>query len=186
MNKIFRTVWNHHRRQIVVVNENTTSHSQATGSTETSSVETFVAKAKKTLGLSLLAAAVSSCFALPAQASWITDNGGKNGTLDWTVGTAGTTTWTPLQNKEFEILMGETLNVGSIGSNYTELTKYTLPNVTAGNRIINRGTYNILWTGNQAQGSSSKPPSLNDGGADLFKRVTFDQVLKSVESSRER
>ena len=51
MNKIFRTVWNHHRRQIVVVNENTTSHSQATGSTETSSVETFVAKAKKTLGL---------------------------------------------------------------------------------------------------------------------------------------
>ena len=56
MNKIFRTVWNHHRRQIVVVNENTTSHSQATGSTETSSVETFVAKAKKTLGLSLLAA----------------------------------------------------------------------------------------------------------------------------------
>lgn len=37
-----------------------------------------------------------------------------------------------------------------------------------------------------AYGSSSKPPSLNDGGADLFKRVTFDQVLKSVESSRER
>ena len=36
------------------------------------------------------------------------------------------------------------------------------------------------------EGSSSKPPSLNDGGADLFKRVTFDQVLKSVESSRER
>ena len=36
------------------------------------------------------------------------------------------------------------------------------------------------------KGSSSKPPSLNDGGADLFKRVTFDQVLKSVESSRER
>ena len=162
MNKIFRTVWNHHRRQIVVVNENTTSHSQATGSTETSSVGTFVAKAKKTLGLSLLAAAVSSCFALPAQASWITDNGGKNGTLDWTVGTAGTTTWTPLQNKEFEILMGETLNVGSIGSNYTELTKYTLPNVTAGNRIINRGTYNILWTGNQAQAGAENEGNFID------------------------
>ena len=162
MNKIFRTVWNHHRRQIVVVNENTTSHSQATGSTETSSVETFVAKAKKTLGLSLLAAAVSSCFALPAQASWITDNGGKNGTLDWTVGTAGTTTWTPLRNKEFEILMGETLNVGSIGSNYTELTKYTLPNVTAGNRIINRGTYNILWTGNQAQAGAENEGNFID------------------------
>ena len=162
MNKIFRTVWNHHRRQIVVVNENTTSHSQATGSTETSSVETFVAKAKKTLGLSLLAAAVSSCFALPAQASWITDNGGKNGTLDWTVGTAGTTTWTSLQNKEFEILMGETLNVGSIGSNHTELTKYTLPNVTAGNRIINRGTYNILWTGNQAQAGAENEGNFID------------------------
>ena len=162
MNKIFRTVWNHHRRQIVVVNENTTSHSQATGSTETSSVETFVAKAKKTLGLSLLAAAVSSCFALPAQASWITDNGGKNGTLDWTVGTAGTTTWTPLQNKEFEILMGETLNVGSIGSNYTELTKYTLPNVTAGNRIINRGTYNIRWTGNKAQAAAENEGNFID------------------------
>ena len=162
MNKIFRTVWNHHRRQIVVVNENTTSHSQATGSTETSSVETFVAKAKKTLGLSLLAAAVSSCFAMPAQASWITDNGGKNGTLDWTVGTAGTTTWTPLQNKEFEILMGETLNVGSIGSNHTELTKYTLPNVTAGNRIINRGTYNILWTGNQAQAGAENEGNFID------------------------
>ena len=162
MNKIFRTVWNHHRRQIVVVNENTTSHSQATGSTETSSVETFVAKAKKILGLSLLAAAVSSCFAMPAQASWITDNGGKNGTLDWTVGTAGTTTWTPLQNKEFEILMGETLNVGSIGSNYTELTKYTLPNVTAGNRIINRGTYNILWTGNQAQAGAENEGNFID------------------------
>ena len=39
---------------------------------------------------------------------------------------------------------------------------------------------------NGTYGSSSKPPSLNDGGADLFKRVTFDQVLKSVESSRER
>ena len=41
---------------------------------------------------------------------------------------------------------------------------------------------NLSWD----TGSSSKPPSLNDGGADLFKRVTFDQVLKSVESSRER
>ena len=99
MNKIFRTVWNHHRHQIVVVNENTTSHSQATGSTETSSVETFVAKTGKRLARTLLAAAVSGCFALSAQASWITDNGGKNGTLDWTVGTAGTTTWKTLRDQ---------------------------------------------------------------------------------------
>ena len=45
---------------------------------------------------------------------------------------------------------------------------------------------NYLVTAVKRKGSSSKPPSLNDGGADLFKRVTFDQVLKSVESSRER
>ena len=162
MNKIFRTVWNHHRRQIVVVNENTTSHSQATGSSETSSVETFVAKVKKTLGLSMLAAAVSACFALPAQASWITDNGGKNGTLDWTVGTAGTTTWKTLRDQEVEILKGETLNVSSIGSNYTELTSYTLPNITAGNRIVNRGTYNIRWTGNKAQAAAENEGNFID------------------------
>ena len=162
MNKIFRTVWNHHRHQIVVVNENTTSHSQATGSTETSSVETFVAKTGKRLARTLLAAAVSGCFALSAQASWITDNGGKNGTLDWTVGTAGTTTWKTLRDQEVEILKGETLNVSSIGSNYTELTSYTLPNITAGNRIVNRGTYNIRWTGNKAQAAAENEGNFID------------------------
>ena len=145
MNKIFRTVWNHHRRQIVVVNENTTSHSQATGSTETSSVETFVAKAKKTLGLSLLAAAVSSCFALPAQASWITDNGGKNGTLDWTVGTAGTTTWKTIKEQDIEILKGETLNVLSIGSFFNESATNTLPNLMSFSKVVNRGNLNFNW-----------------------------------------
>ena len=162
MNKIFRTVWNHHRHQIVVVNENTTSHFQATGSTETSSVETFVAKTGKRLTRTLLAAAVSGCFALSAQASWITDNGGKNGTLDWTVGTAGTTTWKTLRDQEVEILKGETLNVSSIGSNYTELTSYTLPNITAGNRIVNRGTYNIRWTGNKAQAAAENEGNFID------------------------
>ena len=145
MNKIFRTVWNHHRRQIVVVNENTTSHSQATGSTETSSVETFVAKAKKTLGLSLLAAVVSSCFALPAQASWITDNGGKNGTLDWTVGTAGTTTWKTIKEQDIEILKGETLNVLSIGSFFNESATNTLPNLMSFSKVVNRGNLNFNW-----------------------------------------
>ena len=162
MNKIFRTVWNHHRHQIVVVNENTTSHSQATGSTETSSVETFVAKTGKRLARTVLAAAVSGCFALSVQASWITDNGGKNGTLDWTVGTAGTTTWKTLRDQEVEILKGETLNVSSIGSNYTELTSYTLPNIIAGNRIVNRGTYNIRWTGNKAQAAAENEGNFID------------------------
>lgn len=36
------------------------------------------------------------------------------------------------------------------------------------------------------QGSSSKPPSLIDGEANLFKLGAFDRGLKSVESSRER
>ena len=145
MNKIFRTVWNHHRRQIVVVNENTTSHSQATGSSETSSVETFVAKVKKTLGLSMLAAAVSACFALPAQASWITDNGGKNGTLDWTVGTAGTTTWKTINEQDIEILKGETLNVLSIGSFFNESATNTLPNLMSFSKVVNRGNLNFNW-----------------------------------------
>ena len=35
-------------------------------------------------------------------------------------------------------------------------------------------------------GSSSKPPSLIDGEANLFKLGAFDRGLKSVESSRER
>ena len=37
-----------------------------------------------------------------------------------------------------------------------------------------------------ALGSSSKPPSLIDGEANLFKLGAFDRGLKSVESSRER
>ena len=36
------------------------------------------------------------------------------------------------------------------------------------------------------RGSSSKPPSLIDGEANLFKLGAFDRGLKSVESSRER
>ena len=173
MNKIFRTVWNHHRRQIVVVNENTTSHSQATGSSETSSVERFSSKAK-TLVVSALASAVCACFALPAQASWITDHGGSDNRLDWIVGTEGTTTWNTLQNQEFEILQGETLNVGSTGSNHVEFSKYTLPNVTAGNRITNRGTYNIHWVGNKAQAGAENEGNFLDNYGKV--NIVFDQT----------
>ena len=173
MNKIFRTVWNHHRRQIVVVNENTTSHSQATGSSETSSVERFSSKTKA-LVVSALASAVCACFALPAQASWITDHGGSDNRLDWIVGTEGTTTWNPLQNQEFEILQGETLNVGSTGSNHVEFSKYTLPNVTAGNRITNRGTYNIHWVGNKAQAGAENEGNFLDNYGKV--NIVFDQT----------
>ena len=64
-----------------------------------------------------------------------------------------------------------------------------LPNVVvAWSRTVDEVINSRLdeLAGFDRKGSSSKPPSLNDGGADLFKRVTFDQVLKSVESSRER
>ena len=52
--------------------------------------------------------------------------------------------------------------MSSIGSNYTELTSYTLPNITAGNRIVNRGTYNIRWTGNKAQAAAENEGNFID------------------------
>ena len=72
-----------------------------------------------------------------------------------------------------------------------ELIQLCLPHyhIKAGETVQQGRPYTRLETMVRVhllQGSSSKPPSLNDGGADLFKRVTFDQVLKSVESSRER
>ena len=42
------------------------------------------------------------------------------------------------------------------------------------------------YSGKNIEGSSSKPPSLIDGEANLFKLGAFDRGLKSVESSRER
>jgi hypothetical protein len=92
MNRIFRTVWNRVRRQLVAVNESVTGASQASGST----VKGIVVNAQpvNTVGVmrkkSALALAVGSALALSlpaATASWIDDNGGVDGSLTWTVGT---------------------------------------------------------------------------------------------------
>lgn len=165
MNKVFKRIWNAARCCWVVVSE-----AAGVGQTRGCGKKTVVASAVclhidadiKRLVVSALAWAVCSCFALPTHASWITDHGGVKNELTWTVGTDGTTTWKPLQNQEFEILKGETLNVGSKGSNYSEAGVSAIPNLTAGNRITNRGTYKINWTGNKIQANAENEGNFLD------------------------
>lgn len=165
MNKVFKRIWNVARCCWVVVSE-----AAGVGQTRGCGKKAVVASAVclhidadiKRLVVSALAWAVCSCFALPTHASWITDHGGVKNELTWTVGTDGTTTWKPLQNQEFEILKGETLNVGSKGSNYSEAGVSAIPNLTAGNRITNRGTYKINWTGNKIQANAENEGNFLD------------------------
>ena len=165
MNKVFKRIWNAARCCWVVVSE-----AAGVGQTRGCGKKTVVASAVclhidadiKRLVVSALAWAVCSCFALPTHASWITDHGGVKNELTWTVGTDGTTTWKPLKNQEFEILKGETLNVGSKGSNYSEASVSAIPNMTAGNRITNRGTYKINWTGNKIQANAENEGNFID------------------------
>ena len=165
MNKVFKRIWNAARCCWVVVSE-----AAGVGQTRGCGKKAVVASAVclhidadiKRLVVSALAWAVCSCFALPTHASWITDHGGVKNELTWTVGTDGTTTWKPLQNQEFEILKGETLNVGSKGSNYSEAGVSAIPNLTAGNRITNRGTYKINWTGNKIQANAENEGNFLD------------------------
>ena len=86
MNRIFRTVWNRVRRQLVAVNESVTGAAQASGSTVKGSVVN--AQPVNTVGVTLkksaLALAVGSALALSlpvANPSWIDDNGGVDGSL---------------------------------------------------------------------------------------------------------
>lgn len=165
MNKVFKRIWNAARCCWVVVSE-----AAGVGQTRGCGKKTVVASAVclhidadiKRLVVSALAWAVCSCFALPTHASWITDHGGVKNELTWTVGTDGTTTWKPLENQEFEILKGETLIVGSKGSNYSEASVSAIPNTTAGNRITNRGTYKINWTGNKIQANAENEGNFID------------------------
>lgn len=165
MNKVFKRIWNAARGCWVVVSE-----AAGVGQTRGCGKKTVVASAVclhidadiKRLVVSALAWAVCSCFALPTHASWITDHGGVKNELTWTVGTDGTTTWKPLENQEFEILKGETLIVGSKGSNYSEASVSAIPNMTAGNRITNRGTYKINWTGNKIQANAENEGNFID------------------------
>ena len=165
MNRIYKRIWNAARCCWVVVSE-----AAGVGQTRGCGKKTVVASAVclhidadiKRLVVSALAWAVCSCFALPTHASWITDHDGVKNELTWTVGTDGTTTWKPLQNQEFDILKGETLNVGSKGSNYSEAGVSAIPNLTAGNRITNRGTYKINWTGNKIQANAENEGNFLD------------------------
>ncbi len=155
MNRIFRTVWNRVRRQLVAVNETVTGASQASGSTVKGSVVN--AQSVNTVGVTLkksaLALAVGSALALSlpaANASWIDDNGGVDGSLTWTVGTEGTTDWNALEDQVIDIDEGQTLTVTSSGSDYNEQDKQaTIPNMVARNAIINHGTINVQWTGSE-------------------------------------
>lgn len=154
MNRIFRTVWNRVRRQLVAVNESVTGAAQASGSTVKGSVVN--AQPVNTVGVTLkksaLALAVGSALALSlpaANASWIDDNGGVDGKLTWTVGTEGTTSWNPLGDQVIELLDGESLFVTSTGSNYNEKNKGTTPDMIVGSYIINHGTIKVKWEGTE-------------------------------------
>ena len=76
MNRIYKTVWNAVRGQLVVVNEATTSHSQADASTKTGSVVSQSAPVQ-TFAKTALAAVVAGMLVNPAFAA--------DKTLQWEV-----------------------------------------------------------------------------------------------------
>lgn len=76
MNKVYKTVWNAVRGQLVVVNEATTSHSQADASTKTGSVVSQSAPVQ-TFAKTALAAVVAGMLVNPAFAA--------DKTLQWEV-----------------------------------------------------------------------------------------------------
>ena len=156
MNRIFRTVWNRVRRQLVAVNETVTGASQASGSTVKGSVVN--AQPVNTVGVTLkksaLALAVGSALALSlpaATASWIDDNGGVDGKLDWVVGSDGSSAWNPITNSVVRIEDGETLTLSASGSTYMP-GDTTTPDMINKSIFFNQGTVNIDWTGSAAQG----------------------------------
>lgn len=156
MNRIFRTVWNRVRRQLVAVNESVTGASQASGSTVKGSVVN--AQPVNTVGVTLkksaLALAVGSALALSlpaANASWIDDNGGVDGKLDWVVGSDGSSAWNPITNSVVRIEDGETLTLSASGSTYMP-GDTTTPDMINKSIFFNQGTVNIDWTGSAAQG----------------------------------
>lgn len=156
MNRIFRTVWNRVRRQLVAVNESVTGASQASGSTVKGSVVN--AQPVNTVGVTLkksaLALAVGSALALSlpaANASWIDDNGGVDGKLDWVVGSDGSSAWNPITNSAVTVEDGETLTLKASGSTYMP-GNTTTPDMMTKNVVFNHGTINVDWTGSDSQG----------------------------------
>ena len=129
MNRIFRTVWNRVRRQLVAVNESVTGASQASGSTVRGSVVN--AQPVNTVGVTLkksaLALAVGSALALSlpaANASWIDNNGGVDGKLDWVVGSDGSSAWNPITNSAVTVEDGETFELRSSLRNFESQNEY--------------------------------------------------------------
>ena len=156
MNRIFRTVWNRVRRQLVAVNESVTGASQASGSTVKGSVVN--AQPVNTVGVTLkksaLALAVGSALALSlpaANASWLDDNGGVDGKLDWVVGSDGSSAWNPITNSAVTVEDGETLTLKASGSTYMP-GNTTTPDMMTKNVVFNLGTINVDWTGSDSQG----------------------------------
>ena len=156
MNRIFRTVWNRVRRQLVAVNESVTGAAQASGSTVKGSVVN--AQPVNTVGVTLkksaLALAVGSALALSlpaANASWIDDNGGVDGKLTWTVGSEGTTDWNAFtKGTEIAIEDGETLTIKASGSDYNEKANNgSIPNLASSTLFVNHGTIKIDWVGTE-------------------------------------
>ena len=156
MNRIFRTVWNRVRRQLVAVNESVTGASQASGSTVKGSVVNAqpVYTVGVTLKKSALALAVGSALALSlpaANASWLDDNGGVDGKLDWVVGSDGSSAWNPITNSAVTVEDGETLTLKASGSTYMP-GNTTTPDMMTKNVVFNHGTINVDWTGSDSQG----------------------------------
>lgn len=142
--------------QLVAVNESVTGASQASGSTVKGSVVN--AQPVNTVGVTLkknaLALAVGSALALSlpaANASWIDDNGGVDGSLNWVVGSDGSSAWNPITNSVVRIEDGETLTLSASGSTYIP-GDTTTPDMINKSIFFNQGTVNIDWTGSVAQG----------------------------------
>lgn len=156
MNKIFRTVWNRVRRQLVAVNESVTGASQASGSTVRGSVVN--AQPVNTVGVTLkksaLALAVGSALALSlpaANASWIDDNGGVDGKLTWTVSSpSNPSAWNALTKQSVVINSGEALDVIASGSTYLPANT-TVPDLLSAATMVNNGTVSATWIGNEVQ-----------------------------------
>lgn len=107
-----------------------------------------------TLKKNALALAVGSALALSlpaANASWIDDNGGVDGSLNWVVGSDGSSAWNPITNSVVRIEDGETLTLSASGSTYI-LGDTTTTDMINKSIFFNQGTVNIDWTGSVAQG----------------------------------
>lgn len=143
MNRVFKTVWNSVRRQIVVVSEEKTSQGRGAGGKAASGTTQTSSGSKTAWVRTAVSTAVLSAIAMPAMASWLTTNGGADGKLTWTVSTQGSTSWKKISRHTVDILAGEELTILSDRSN---LTSTDHPDLIGSSSVINRGTISGTWT----------------------------------------